>query len=68
MSVLPEGFTFASTDSTCAICDRFERAGRLAWSFSSKTIRPQGSCWWIISQQRAAASEIEYSSFVSCCR
>ena len=27
MSVVPDGWIFASTDSTCAICDRRERAG-----------------------------------------
>ena len=59
MSVRREGFTLERTESTCAICDRFDRAGRLEWSFSSNTISPQGSCWWIMSQQSAAAREIE---------
>jgi type IV pilus assembly protein PilQ len=58
-SVFPEGATFESRDSTCAICDLRERAGSEVVTFSSNTIRPQGSCWCTISQQRAAASEIE---------
>ena len=59
MSVLPAGATLESNESTWAICDRRDRAGSEVLTFSSKTISPQGSCWWTISQQRAAASEIE---------